>query len=150
VGGPLLAIAGLAMVAGAALALFDYARVTPIYSAGSDAQLAERIQAGQRSWLFSHHADYAAAVTAAGPAQALPPLARAMHVNLDDQLMVVLARTLAIQGDLDRARHVAQRLREFRSQRGADFIAACEAGTIQPPAFRCEAPTRALDWRDFR
>ncbi len=145
-----LVIAGLSMALAAALALADFAKVTRIYAADSVEPLAARIACGQRSWLFAHHADYAAAVSATGPAEAAMPLRRAMHFMLDDQLMVVLTRILALQGEIDRARHVAQRLREFAGSRATEFIADCEAGKIQPPTFRCEAPARTLGWHDFR
>jgi O-antigen ligase len=147
---PSLVIAGLVMVGATGLALVDYARVARIYIAQSATPLAERIASGQRSVLFAHHADYAAAVTASGPAEAVPPLRQATHFLLDPQIMVLLVRTLAAQGDFERARHVAQRLREFRHAQAAEFLSACEAGAIQPPTFHCEAPTRALDWHDFR
>ena len=147
---PALMIAGMVMVGATGLALADYARVARIYTAQSAGQLAERIASGQHSVLFAHHADYAAAVTARGPAEAVQPLRQATHFLLDPQIMVVLIKTLAAQGDLERARHVAQRLREFRSPQAVAFLSACEAGEIQPPTFHCEAPTRTLDWHDFR
>jgi hypothetical protein len=145
-----LVVAGLAMVCATGLALADYARVARIYTAESAAQLTERIAAGQRSVLFAHHADYAAAVTATGPDEAMLPLRQASHFLLDPQIMVLLIRTLAAQGDVERAGHVAQRLREFHDPRAMEFLKACEAGAIEPKTFRCEAPTRELDWHDFR
>jgi hypothetical protein len=112
--------------------------------------LEQRIAAGQRSWLFAHHADYAAATTAERPADALGAFVRAPHHLLDTRLMVVWAQALAQSGDVDRARHLAARLREFRNPASDDFFGPCADDALQPRPFQCEPPQRAYDWRDFR
>jgi len=65
--------------------------------------------------------------------------------------MMAWARALHEHGDLERARYVAARLREFHNPQAAEFFAACERapepGAARP--FQCEPPTVALDWRDF-
>ena len=76
--------------------------------------------------------------------------ARAPHHLLDTRLMVAWAMALAQSGDVDRARHLAARLREFRNPAADEFFAPC-ADTAPPPRpFQCEPPLRAYDWRDFR
>jgi O-antigen ligase len=146
-----LRLAGIAMVLGAILSVVDYRRVVVIFSPGDDApSLAERIADGQRSWLFAHHADYAAATTAEHPSTVMPALKRASHYLLDTRLMMAWAKAYAELGDLDRARHLAQRLREFRNPASAEFFAACDDAALQPRPFQCDPPDKLLDWRDFR
>ena len=157
--------AGAVLVVGALAAVADYARVVPIFEAGEGAPpLAQRIAAGQRSALFAHHAHYAAATVSATPAQELHSLQQAAHHLLDTRLMMAWARAYADAGDLERARHLAARLREFRNPATAEFFEPCaeaaggapaatrrEAALAdQPEPFQCTAPTAALGWRDFR
>ncbi|WP_425256819.1 Wzy polymerase domain-containing protein [Rubrivivax sp. RP6-9] len=154
--------AGAALVLGAVLAVADYRSVAAIFSA-STVPLAERIADGQRSVLFAHHADYAAATTAPDDAPAdLQPFERATHYLLDTRLMMAWARALAQQGDLDAARAVAARLREFRNPGARDFFAPCAAaGAASAPTpapevaasaapFQCAPPGHTPDWREFQ
>ena len=103
---------------------------------------------------FAHHADYAAVtsgVAVSNPAQAFD---RVSHYLLDTRLMMAWARALAEQGELDAARYLAARLREFHNPDGAEFFedcpaAAAPAGANAGAPFQCELPTRPLNWRDF-
>ena len=148
--------AGLAMVAATAALLVDYHRVVLIFSPpAAAAALEDRIAAGQRSWFFAHHADYAAATTTDRPAEAMPAFARASHHLLDTRLMIAWAQALAqsgASGDLDRARHLAARLREFRNPAADDFFAPCAdlAHATSAAPFQCQAPEGVYGWRDFR
>jgi O-antigen ligase len=148
-----LVVAGLLMMLGGFATVLDYLTVVPIFEPPVHAApLAERIARGQRSILFAHHADYAAATTAARPADQLDAIERAAHHLLDARLMMAWARALHDTGDIERARHVAARLREFRHPQAAAFFAECDkapASGAQPP-FQCLPPTVAFDWRDFR
>ena len=83
--------------------------------AGRPRRWTQRIAAGQRSWLFAHHADYAAVTTDDASRPPTPAFARAPHYLLDTRLMIAWAQALARAGELDKARHLAQRLREFRN-----------------------------------
>jgi O-antigen ligase len=150
--------AGAALALGAVLAVADYRSVAAIFSASS-VPLAERIADGQRSMLFAHHADYAAATTAPDDAPMdLQPFERATHYLLDTRLMMAWARALAQQGDLDAARTVAARLREFRNPGARDFFAPCAAagaasspdGAASAAPFQCAPPARVPDWREFQ
>jgi hypothetical protein len=125
-------------------------RVVEIFAPPEDAgPLAERIAAGRRSLLFSHHADYAAITTASRPADPVADFKRAPHYLLDTRLMIAWARAFAAAGDDERARHIAARLREFRNPASNAFFAPCVEGT-QPPPFQCKPPAGTLDWRDFK
>jgi hypothetical protein len=169
-----LQVAGLALVVGALAALADYARVVPVFEADAGAApLAQRIATGQRSVLFAHHAHYAAGTVTAAPAAEMASLQQAAHHLLDTRLMMAWARAYADSGDLERARFIAARLREFRNPASAEFFEPCTvapagaaAGTAapaapvatrreavladQPEPFQCSAPTGTLGWRDFR
>ena len=142
---------GVAMMLAAVLVLVDYRRVVVIFSPpAAAAPLADRITDGQRSWFFAHHADYAAATTADRPADALAAFKRAPHHLLDTRLMIAWAEALAQSGDVDRARHLAARLREFRNPNSVEFFALCADAAVEPRPFQCEPPQRLYSWRDFR
>ena len=153
---PLL-LAAVLMMLGAVIAVRDYQRVVVIFVPPENASpLDQRIADGRRSWFFSHHGDYAAVTTAESAAQAAPGLAGAPHYLLDARLMLAWARVLHEVGDEQRARHVAQRLKEFRNEQAREFfepcapaaVAALPAGT--PVPFQCLAPEEVLDYRAFR
>ena len=141
----------------ALLSVWDYLRVVVIFAPPENAApLEQRIADGQRSWLFSHHGDYAAVTTAQSAAEAAAGLAGAPHYLLDARLMMAWARVLHEAGDEQRARHVAQRLKEFRNEQAKAFFEPCEpAATATLPAgalppFQCLAPDVAMDYRNFR
>ena len=149
---PALLAAGLLVAAAGVFVVTDYMRVVAIFAPGADATpLAERIERGQRSVFFAHHADYAAATTALSPAAALEPARRAAHYLLDARLMMAWAKAYAAIGDLERARFIAARLREFHNQNAAEFFAECDAprapGAERP--FQCDPPARAMGYQDF-
>ena len=153
-----LMVAAAVVVAGAAFSVVDYLRVARIFSVEpGDAPLAQRIASGQRSVFFAHHADYAA-VTAglpvADPARAFD---RVVHYLLDARLMMAWADALAERGETEAARHIAQRLREFRKPDSAEFLAVCEVGDAATaaasaptaPPYQCQAPVQVPGWRSF-
>jgi hypothetical protein len=138
--------------------------VVPIFEAGPGAPpLAQRIATGQRSVLFAHHAHYAAGTVSQMPAAEMDSLQQAAHHLLDTRLMMAWARAYADSGDLERARFLAARLREFRNPASAEFFEPCAAAVPgapaaarreaalgdQPEPFQCAGPARALGWRDF-
>jgi hypothetical protein len=172
-----LSAAGLVVTLCAILALIDYARVARIFSSDEGyAPLAQRIADGQKSVLFAHHADYAevtSGVPVHDPAHAFD---RVAHYLLDTRLMVAWAKSLAERGEVDQARHIAARLREFRKVDAEDFFAACPDAVVLPlptlgndatqapmtasgaeagatdrpgPPFQCELPQRRHPWREF-
>ena len=161
-----LPLAGLALAAGAVFSVWDYQRVAAIFSAPEGAEpLAQRIAAGQHSLFFAHHADYAAVTSTAPPASDSAAFDRAAHYLLDTRLMTAWARHLAERGELDAARHLAARLREFGRAETGDFFSDCTDGGAAdtPPKaaapgsfaaaasapFQCGAPLRAPGWREY-
>jgi O-antigen ligase len=146
-------IASLVLMLGAALSVYDYFRVVVIFAPPDDAApLEQRIAAGQHSWFFSHHADYAAATTSDDPVLALAAAGRAAHYLLDARLMMSWAKALEQTGDTERARFVAQRLKEFRNPQADEFFAPCQAAPVagETLPFQCRNPSRTLDYADFR
>lgn len=132
--------------------LWDYTRVTAIFTAEEGASpLAQRIARGQHSLFFAHHADYAAATTDVDEALRSHAFDGATHYLLDTRLMMAWAEELARRGDVDRARHLAARLREFRNPASKDWFAVCDlppaAGVARP--FQCEPPQQVYGWRDL-
>jgi len=150
---PLL-IASMLLMLGGVASVADYRSAVVIYAPSEDAPpLAQRIHDGQHSVLFAHQADYAAATTAAHPSDAMDAFRRAPHNLLDARLLIAWAKALAESGDVERARYVAQRLKEFRNDQAADFFAPCNSppprhGAALP--FQCEPPSRTLTYADFR
>jgi O-antigen ligase len=147
-----LRVGALLMVMVGAASVLDYWRVVVIYAPPPGAlPLAQRIDDGSRSLLFAHHAQYAAATTAAQPKQAMASFSVATHHLLDTRLMVAWAQALNAAGDVERARHLAARLREFRNKNADAFFEPCDR---QPPPkplpFQCTPPSQAMDWRDFK
>jgi hypothetical protein len=142
-----LAAGALMTLAGAA-SMLDYQQVVAIYApAEGSASLAERIEQGQRSPLFAHHADYAAATNPGSLASTALGFARAPHSLLDTRLMMTWAERLADQGQVDHARWLAQRLREFRNADSQTFFAPCKNG--DSTAFQCQTPQTVHGWREF-
>ena len=146
-----LFVAGVLLAIGGALSLVDYARVAMIFAApGDGTPLAQRIADGQRSWLFSHHASYAAVMVDDRLSASDPAFADAPHYLLDARLMMAWARALERSGEHDKARYVAQRLREFRNPQADEFFEPCDDPVPGAPLpFQCQAPSRPLGWRDF-
>lgn len=131
----------------------DYWRVVVIFAPGDGAApLAERIEAGKRSVFFAHHAHYAAATTAPRPSEVMPSFEAASHFLLDTRLMLAWARAYAESGDVERARHLADRLREFRNIGSKDFLDACAASSAAAAEspFQCTPASVPMDDRDFR
>ena len=152
---------GAAMLLAAGAAYVDYQSVSDIYAPSAGAKsLQQRMARGQQSWLFSRYADYAVATNqAAEPQQPWPPnlahaFAGASHLLLDPKLMKAWAQAYAARNgpqDLDRARYLAARLREFKTPGAQAWFEECArprtAGANA--AFQCEAPVGNWSWRDF-
>jgi O-antigen ligase len=145
--------ASIALMVGTVASVVDYMRVVAIFSASEDEMpLSYRIAEGQKSWFFAHHADYAAATVAEHPSEAMKAFRRAPHFLLDTRLMMAWAKAYSERGDVERARYIADRLREFRNPDAAEFFAECDkplkAGDAKP--FQCTPATRHFTYEDFK
>ncbi|MFM2450232.1 MAG: hypothetical protein RIS44_2682 [Pseudomonadota bacterium] len=147
-----LRVGALLMVMVGVASVVDYWRVVVIYAPPPGSfPLNQRIDNGSRSVLFAHHAQYAAATTAVQPEQAIASFSVATRHLLDTRLMVAWAEALNAAGDVERARHIAARLREFRNKNANAFFEPCDRQSPPKPLpFQCTAPSRVMDWRDFK
>lgn len=147
----MLAFGGATLTAVGFAALVDYQRVSVIFEPGSDRRsLAERIERGRDSWFYAHHADYAWATTAVSPGEAMPAFRRATHHLLDARLMMAWSQAYAENGDVERARHIADRLREFRHPHTREWFAECKSPAFVHPPYQCTPASKVFAWRDFR
>jgi O-antigen ligase len=113
--------------------------------------LDKRIAFGRTMPWWGHQADYAFVNAPDDDEPSLPPRAfsRTVHNLMDARLMMAYARSLAEHGEVDKARYVAERLREFRSSRAKAWLADCEPEQAGGPVpFQCEAPRGRYSWRD--
>jgi O-antigen ligase len=145
--------AGALLMAGCLFAVWDYLRVVEIYVPPQNAgSLEARIERGQRSLFFSAQADYAAATSLPPGPAALAATRRTAHHLIDVRLMMAWAKSLEASGDVDRARYVVERLREFRGKQAEDWLAECElpwaASGARP--FQCQPASGDYVFRDMR
>jgi O-antigen ligase len=149
-----LRVCAIGLMLGTVVSVFDYLLVARIFAAdeGDNSPLSHRIAEGQKSIFFAHHADYAAATVATHPSTAWRAFRRAPHLLLDTRLMTAWARAYAEKGDVERARYIADRLREFRNPDSAEFFAECDAQLPKgfPPPFQCTPATRQFTYQDFK
>ncbi|MDE2402876.1 MAG: O-antigen ligase C-terminal domain-containing protein [Burkholderiales bacterium] len=146
--------AAVIMSLGAAWCAWDYQSAVSIYAPRKDAgPLAERIAHGQRMPWFGYQADYADVTGADEDEESRPPQAfsRTLHNLVDARLMMAYARSLAEHGEVDKARFVVARLKEFHNSSAEDFLAACddEPDPMQQP-FQCKPPERSYTWKELR
>lgn len=145
--------AGVLMILGSIWAFQQYLTVSRIFDPGDDNRsLSERIADGQKTLFYSYHADYAAVTVADHPSTEWKAFQGATHYLLDTRLMMAWATAFAERGDLDHARYLAQRLKEFNKPEAAEFFAPCDKPTEpnEPKPFQCGQPSRPIDWREFR
>ncbi|REG13885.1 PglL family O-oligosaccharyltransferase [Roseateles depolymerans] len=149
-----LVLLGAAAVLLVPLTVWDYLRIVHIYAPPADAaSLEDRMAAGQRSPLFDLQADYAVATVLPAGAEALVAAQRTGHHLIDTRLMVAWARSLAAVGEVDKARYLAQRLKEFRNPVGDEFFEECkiaDQARLVPRPFQCEVPSRDYGFREMR
>ncbi len=137
----LLALAG-------AFAIYDYRVVADIYAPPPDAApLEQRIAKAQGSMLFGHLAERFAGTLAPAGQRRLEPYRQTVFEMLDWRLLASWAQAYAEQGQLDKARYLAARLREFDSPGAQAFFRNCVA---DPKPFQCLPEQTPLSFRDFR
>ena len=142
---------GIVLIAGSLFAVWDYQRVVAIYAPAADAQpLDQRIAAGQRSPLFSHQADYAAATSLPPGPAALEAAKRTAFSLVDARLLMYWSRSLEATGDVEGARYVADRLREFRNPTGDSWFENCGEAASAAAMVQCQPASAVIDWRQLR
>lgn len=145
-----IVVLGLVMVVGALWMQWDYRGVAAIWLP-SDNTLTQqqRIARGQTSVVFSHFADYVAALKTEPPSQAIALFSSAAPAMLDPPLMEAWAKALDGTGQTDKARYLVERLREFHDPHSQAFFAPCNNATLVPKPFQCEPSRQAHSWKEF-
>lgn len=127
-------------------ALWDHRRIEVIFAPPAGAgSLASRIEAGQRSILFGHHADYAAVTTPPRDTR-LATFRRPLHQLVDVRLLIATIEALKANARDAEALYAAQRLREFRRPDAQAYFKDCNAA--EPP-WQCDTHQVPLTWRDI-
>jgi len=135
----------------AASAWLDYQNIVALFEpTATSLPLPERIQRAQLSPLFSNHADYVAVTNTPLSPALMPAVQRASHVLLNGRLMYAWANLLHDQGEEDKARYLAARLREFDLSGPRPWYAPCGDPAVASKPFQCLAPEHPVTWRDFR
>jgi hypothetical protein len=141
---------GAALTLGSLFAVWDYSRIVAIYAPSADAApLTARIAVGQRSPLFGHHADYAAATSLPPGPEALAAARRTAFSLVDARLLMQWSKSLEATGDAASARFLADRLREFHNASTDDWFAECDPGEGEAP-YQCQPAQALIDWRTLR
>jgi O-antigen ligase len=151
--GHALIAAGCAMAALSIWCALDYLAAVNIYAPYANAgPLEQRITFGKKMPWWGYQADYADVTSGDDEDPAKPPadFKRTLHNLLDARLMMAYARSLAEHGEVDKARYVVARLKEFRNPMSDSFLAECKA---QPEPneerpFQCEPPKQTYTWRE--
>jgi hypothetical protein len=107
--------------------------------------LTARIATGQRSLFFSHQADYAAATSLSTGPVALAAARRTAFNLVDARLLMQWSRSLEATGDVEGARYLADRLREFRNPTGDTWFASCAEQAFAPVMPQCLGRDRLAD-----
>jgi len=152
-------LAAMVLMLAGTLAVYDYMRVVVIFMPTDAKPLEQRIVEGRQSVLFGHHADYAAATIAEHPSKVMIVFERAPHYLLDTRLMAAWARAFAERREVEKARWITDRLREFRNEDAEEFFAGCRRpqgasapapAASSPQPFQCRHATRTFRFEDFR
>lgn len=131
----------------------DFQVAANIYEPPSGAApLAQRIATGRHTVWFAYQADYAWVTDPAPGRTPRPPAEyrRTVYNLIDGRLMVAYARSLAAHGQVDKARYVVERMKEFRHAPGQKFLEVCDtpASTGQLP-FQCTPPVKHYTWQQI-
>ncbi len=143
-----LVLVPLLMAAGAGFALWDYRAISEIYSPSPDAPSQEvRIQTARQSLLFGQFGDRFAGTLAPAGQRRLDVFQHIVFEMLDERLLMSWALALAENGQIGKARFLADRLREFDTSSARQFFAVC---VEQPHRFQCQRSPAAFELADFR
>ncbi|MEY2842674.1 MAG: hypothetical protein RI920_711 [Pseudomonadota bacterium] len=169
-------LAGTGMVLLGLWCTLDYLAAAEIYAPHvGAAPLNQRIAFSKQMPWWGYQADYAEVNSPDDDEPALPPaqFARTLHNLVDVRLMMAYARSLAEHGEVDKARYVVARLKEFRNVGATAFLAPCSvpAAPAAAPAtasaasaataataaasahaalpFQCSPPQQAYTWREL-
>ncbi len=145
-----LVVGATLVAAGCVWTTAEYLRIAqifdPYFASVSRTPIEQRVERGLRSPLLGHYAEYAVATDPDNPSPPLQAFERPLSQLVDAKLLIAYANALARRGDVERARHVAARLREFKRPEVAAFFAVCKS---QPTAYQC-GPDPRLPYQALR
>lgn len=142
------AVAPLLMALAAAFALLDYRAIADVYAPPSDAPpLEQRISKARESLLFGHFAARFSGTMAKPGERQLDSYRGTVFEILDWRLLASWAQAYAENGQTDKARFLAARLREFDSPAAKLFFLPCDR---QPDLFQCTDSAKRYSPDDFR
>ncbi|MBW8757560.1 MAG: O-antigen ligase C-terminal domain-containing protein [Burkholderiales bacterium] len=142
---------GVLMVVLAPSAWLDYLNIVKLFLPDATSlPLEERVARAQASPLFANQADYVAVTNLPLTSDTAPLVVRSSHVLLNGRLMFLWANLLEAQGQVDKARFMAARLREFDLSGPRPWFAPCRDAAVTAKPFQCLAPEHPVTWRDFR
>jgi len=142
---------GLLLVAGAASAWMDYLNIVTLYvPLATSLPLEQRIKAAQASPLFSYDADYVAVTNLPLSPARSQEFERSARILLNGRLMYLWANLLQQEGQTDKARYLAARLREFDLPGPKPWFAPCEDPAVTTKPFQCLPPEHPVSWQDFK
>ncbi len=143
-------VGGLLMAASGAVAWLSYLTIVDAYRPNfQGAPMAERVGRAEESPLFRNYADRMVALQAQSPVEVLPYIERAVRANPNGGVIFVWMNALELNGEHDKARYVAARLREFKLSGPAPFFAPCDDPAVIDKPFQCLPPARSMTWRDL-
>ncbi len=144
-------VLGMLMAVSGASAWLDYQNIVGLYVARPDLpSFEERIRGGQASPLFSALADYVETTHPLPGQDQRATVQRSARVLFNGWLMLSMANQLDAQGQTDKARYLAARLREFNLPGAKAYFAPCDNPAVAVKPFQCTPPTKTYDWRDFK
>ena len=142
---------GLMMTVLAASACLDYLNIVGLFKphAGA-APLEDRIRSAQLSPLFSNQGDFVAIMEHKATVQELPLIQRSARIVVNSRLLYLWSNLLQEQGQTDKARFLAARMREFNLVGARDWFNVCSDPAVAAKPFQCLPPEHPVSWRDFR
>ena len=149
--GDWLSISGLLMALGAAFAAFDYQKILTIYHPWYGAPAVEqRIADGRKALLYGYLADRFAGTLAKSGHRTLEPYKAATRRLLDMRLLIAWSLAMNETGHQDKARYLAQRVKDFNDPVAQQFFSGCRSpsGVSELP-WQCTPPSGNYNYRDF-
>lgn len=148
---PTMRISGLTLMLGAALLVFDYMKVAPIFSIYyDDVPIMARLEDGQRSWLFSGGANYASATMRRPGPSTLATAPRAAHSMADPRLLIQWSEAFHAAGQDNKASYLAARAREFHRKEDESYFEPCRNVPMKAQPYQCQSPSDELSYMDFK
>lgn len=141
------------LILGGTFALSDYLKVVQVYvpiDSFTPPPLAQRMAIADGSLLYAGSA-YFAPATRLKPGPEAERAARiTAHHNLEANVLKAWMRSLHAMGEIDKARYLAARFREFRGEESAAlFFAECDSQPAASKPWFCQPPVGRYTHRDF-